>query len=154
MYLLQLMNQEELKLWTSKKNSIWESSTITRRKLMPCNIKTTTYILEVTTLLSDIMMLLQAKLFIHMTTHILIILNQSKHLKIITSLLVHMTVLWNCLISESMKKLNSNLYIKNKSNLWTCIHQSSTLLLVVEIKSLFGILEQENLYLRDVIIKK
>ena len=89
-----------------------------------------------------------------MTTHTLIISNQLKPLKIITSLLDLMTVLWNYSISESTKRLNFNLYIKNKSSLWIFIHQNLILLSVVEIKSPFGISEQESLCLKDAIIKK
>lgn len=106
------------------------------------------------TSLSDIMTSLQAKSSIHTITHILTTSSQSKHSKIITSSQDHMTELSNYSISEYMKKPNFNSYIKNKSNQWISIHQNSTLLLVVEIKSLFGILEQENHCLRDAIIKK
>ena len=106
------------------------------------------------TLLSDIMTSLQAKSSIHTITHIPTTSSQSKHSKITTSSQDHMTELSNYSISEYMKKPNFNSYIKNKLNQWISIHQNSTLLLVVEIKSLFGILEQENHCLRVVIIKK
>lgn len=106
------------------------------------------------TSLSDIMTSLQAKSSIHTTTHIPTTSSQSKHSKITTSSQDHMTELSNYSISEYMKKPNFNSYIKNKLNQWISIHQNSTLLLVVEIKSLFGILEQENHCLRVVIIKK
>lgn len=143
-----------LKLWTQKRSSGWEHSTIIKKESMQLNMLRMIFIQEVMILCWDISMWQQARLCIPMEMLMLTTLKVSKFWRITIFFRLGMMDLWSFSILECIKRLNLNFIMRNSLNLLIFFLQDLLLQQQEVIKYPCGIWELEKNYFRLEIIKK